>query len=228
LSAQSKRLQKTIQEESMKKTTTTVITLALMSSVVLTGCETMTTQQKGVGGGAAIGAIAGQVIGRDGKSTAIGAALGALGGYVWSRQMEDKKRQMEAATAGTGTQVSQTADNQLKLSIPNDISFASGKSDIQPRLKPILDQFAQGVNQQASMEVKIVGHTDNTGSDAINNPLSVRRAESARDYLVSRGVAASRISTEGRGSREPIADNAIEAGRARNRRIDIYLAERAR
>lgn len=212
----------------MKKTTTTVITLALMSSVVLTGCETMTTQQKGVGGGAAIGAIAGQVIGRDSKSTAIGAALGALGGYVWSRQMEDKKRQMEAATAGTGTQVSQTADNQLKLSIPNDISFASGKSDIQPRLKPILDQFAQGVNQQASMEVKIVGHTDSTGSDAINQPLSVRRAESARDYLVARGVAASRISTEGRGSREPIADNATEAGRARNRRIDIYLAERAR
>ncbi len=212
----------------MKKTTTTVITLALMSSVVLTGCETMTTQQKGVGGGAAIGAIAGQVIGHDKKSTAIGAALGALGGYVWSRQMEDKKRQMEAATAGTGTQVSQTADNQLKLSIPNDISFATGKSDIQPRLKPILEQFAQGVNQQASMEVKIVGHTDNTGSDAINQPLSVRRAESARDYLVARGVAASRISTEGRGSREPIADNATEAGRARNRRIDIYLAERAR
>jgi outer membrane protein OmpA-like peptidoglycan-associated protein len=212
----------------MKQTTTAVITSALLASVVLAGCETMSTQQKGVGGGAAIGAIAGQVIGRDSKSTAIGAALGALGGYVWSRQMEDKKRQMEAATAGTGTQVSQTADNQLKLSIPNDISFATGKSDIQPRLKPILDQFAQGVNQQASMEVKIVGHTDSTGSDAINQPLSVRRAESARDYLVARGVAASRISTEGRGSREPIADNATEAGRARNRRIDIYLAERAR
>ena len=212
----------------MKKTTTALITLALMGSVVLTGCETMTTQQKGVGGGAAIGAIAGQVIGKDKKATAIGAALGALGGYVWSRQMEDKKRQMEAATAGTGTEVTQTADNQLKLSIPNDISFASGKSDIQARLKPILDQFAQGVNQQGSMEVKIVGHTDSTGSDAINNPLSVRRAESARDYLVSRGVAAGRISTEGRGSREPIADNATEAGRARNRRIDIYLAERGR
>jgi len=212
----------------MKKTTTSLITLALMGSVVLTGCETMTTQQKGVGGGAAIGAIAGQVIGKDKKATAIGAALGALGGYVWSRQMEDKKRQMEAATAGTGTEVTQTADNQLKLSIPNDISFASGKSDIQARLKPILDQFAQGVNQQGSMEVKIIGHTDSTGSDAINNPLSMRRAESARDYLVSRGVAASRISTEGRGSREPIADNATEAGRARNRRIDIYLAERGR
>lgn len=205
----------------------TFFALALAGSVVLTGCETASVQQKGVGGGAAIGAIAGQVIGGDTQSTAIGAALGALGGYIWSRQMEEKKRQMEAATAGTGTQVVQTADNQLKLSIPNDISFASGKSDIQPRLKPILDQFAQGLNQQASMEVKIVGHTDSTGGDAVNYPLSVRRAESARGYLVSRGVAASRISTEGRGSREPLADNTTEVGRARNRRIDIYLAERA-
>ena len=141
--------------------------------------------------------------------------------------MEDKKRQMERATAGTGTVVTQTADNQLKLSIPNDISFATGRHDIQPRLMPILDQFAQGLNQQPSMEVRIVGHTDNTGSDAIDNPLSVNRAQSARDYLVSRGVAASRISIDGRGSREPIADNSTEAGRARNRRIDIFLAERA-
>jgi outer membrane protein OmpA-like peptidoglycan-associated protein len=154
-------------------------------------------------------------------------ALGGLGGYVWSNQMEAKKRQMEQATAGTGTVVTQTADNQLKLSIPNDISFASGRYDIQPRLMPILDQFAQGLNQQPSMEVRIVGHTDNTGSDAVNNPLSINRAQSARDYLVSRGVAAQRISIDGRGSREPIADNSTEAGRARNRRIDIYLAERA-
>ncbi len=92
---------------------------------------------------------------------------------------------------------------------------------------PILDQFAQGLNQQTAMEVRIVGHTDSTGSDAINLPLSVQRAQSARDYLVSRGVAASRISIDGRGAREPIADNSTEAGRARNRRIDIFLAERA-
>ena len=76
------------------------------------------------------------------------------------------------------------------------------------------------------MEVRIVGHTDSTGSDAINNPLSVNRAQSARDYLVSRGVSASRMAIDGRGSREPIADNATESGRARNRRIDIFLAER--
>ena len=201
--------------------------LVLAGVAVLAGCETMTPQQRGAATGAAVGAVAGQVIGGNTRGTVIGAALGGLGGYVWSNQMEAKKRQMEQATAGTGTVVTQTADNQLKLSIPNDISFASGRYDIQPRLMPILDQFAQGLNQQPSMEVRIVGHTDNTGSDAVNNPLSINRAQSARDYLVSRGVAAQRISIDGRGSREPIADNSTEAGRARNRRIDIYLAERA-
>lgn len=194
--------------------------------VFLTGCATVTPQHKGAGTGAVIGAVAGQVLGRDSKSTAIGAGLGALGGYIWSKNMEDKKRAMEQATAGTGTVVSQTADNQLKLSIPNDISFDTGRADIKPNLRPILDQFAQGLSQQTSMEVRIVGHTDSTGSDAINNPLSVNRAQSARDYLVARGVSSSRISIDGRGSREPVADNGTADGRARNRRIDIFLAER--
>lgn len=206
------------------KTTACIVSTV---SILLTGCATATPEQQGAGTGALIGAVAGQIIGRDARSSAIGAGLGALGGYVWSKNMEDKKRAMEAATAGTGTVVTQTADNQLKLSIPNDISFDTGRSDIKANLRPILDQFAQGLSQQPSMEVKIVGHTDNTGSDAINNPLSVNRAQSARDYLVSRGVSSQRISIDGRGSREPIADNATEAGRARNRRIDIYLAERS-
>ncbi len=201
--------------------------LSCALAVLLTGCATATPEQRGAGTGAVIGAVAGQILGRDTQSTVIGAGLGALGGYVWSKSMEDKKRAMEQATAGTGTVVTQTADNQLKLSIPSDISFDSGRSDIRPNLRPILDQFAQGLGQQPSMEVRIVGHTDNTGSDAINNPLSVNRAQSARDYLVSRGVSSRRISIDGRGSREPIADNATEAGRSRNRRIDIFLAERA-
>lgn len=199
---------------------------ACAAALVLTGCSTATQEQKGAGAGAAIGAVAGQILGRDARSTAIGAGLGALGGYVWSKNMEDKKRAMEQATAGTGTVVTQTSDNQLKLSIPNDISFDTGRSEIRPNLRPILDQFAQGLSQQPSMEVRIVGHTDNTGSDAINNPLSVNRAQSARDYLVARGVSSNRIAIDGRGSREPIADNGTESGRARNRRIDIFLAER--
>jgi outer membrane protein OmpA-like peptidoglycan-associated protein len=196
-------------------------------AVLLTGCATATPEQKGAGTGALIGAVAGQILGHDSRSSAIGAGLGALGGYVWSKNMEDKKRAMEQATAGTGTVVTQTSDNQLKLTIPNDISFDTGRYDIKPNLRPILDQFAQGLSQQPGTEVRIIGHTDNTGSDAVNNPLSVNRAQSTRDYLVARGVSSSRITIDGRGEREPIADNTTEVGRARNRRIEIFLAERA-
>jgi outer membrane protein OmpA-like peptidoglycan-associated protein len=151
-----------------------------------------------------------------------------LGGYIWSNQMAQKKAAMEQATAGTGVDVTQTADNQLKLHIPSDISFDVNSAVIKPNLRPILDQFAQGLANQPNTEIRIVGHTDSTGSDAINNPLSVNRAASARNYLVSRGVSGQRIQIDGRGSYEPIADNYTEAGRAKNRRIEMFLAERAR
>ncbi len=177
--------------------------------------------------GAGVGAVAGNVIGGNTKGTVIGAGVGALGGYVWTQHMEQKKQAMQRATVGTGVAVTQTPDNQLKLNIPSDISFDTGRADIKPNLRPVLDQFASGLSGQPNTEVRIIGHTDNTGSDAINDPLSQRRAEAARDYLAARGVDPRRILTAGRGEREPVADNTSEAGKARNRRVEIFLGERA-
>ncbi len=221
----------------MKRITTTFISIALASSGLL-GCANMDETQRTTGTGAAIGAVAGAVIGgatgggKKGKSAAtgavIGAALGAGGGYLWSRHMEEQKAAMEQATQGTGIGVTQTADNQLKLDIPSDVSFDSGSYDIKPGLKPVLDRFAGTLNQNPATTVQIVGHTDNSGSDAVNNPLSVNRASATREYLVARGVSSQRISIDGRGSREPIADNASAAGRAMNRRVEIFVAEAAR
>jgi outer membrane protein OmpA-like peptidoglycan-associated protein len=133
---------------------------------------------------------------------------------------------MERATMGSGVQVSQTPDNQLKLNIPSDISFDTGRADIKPDLRPILDQFAAGLSSQPNTEIRIIGHTDNTGSDAVNDPLSVQRAQAAKQYLAARGVDPNRVVIAGRGEREPVADNSTEAGRARNRRVEIYLGER--
>jgi outer membrane protein OmpA-like peptidoglycan-associated protein len=141
--------------------------------------------------------------------------------------MEEQKRTMEQATAGTGVDVSQTADNQLKLEIPSDISFDTNRADIKPNFQPILDRFAQTLNANPATTVRIVGHTDNTGTDAINDPLSVNRAANTRQYLASRGVDAARIAIDGRGSHEPIADNSTATGRAKNRRVEIYVAEAA-
>ena len=204
----------------------------------LSGCASMTETQKTTGTGAGIGAVAGAVIGaataggNTGKcaatGAAIGAAVGAGGGYLWSKHMEKQKAEMEQATQGTGVSVSQTADNQLKLDIPSDVSFDTGRYEIKSNLRPILDRFASTLNQNPVTTVTIIGHTDSTGSDAINNPLSINRAASTRDYLVARGVASNRIAIDGRGAREPIADNNTVAGRATNRRGEIFVAEPAR
>ncbi len=204
----------------------------------LSGCANMTETQKTTGTGAGIGAVAGAVIGaataggNTGKSAAtgaaIGAAVGAGGGYLWSKHMEKQKMEMEQATQGTGVSVSQTADNQLKLDIPSDVSFDTNRYEIKSNLRPILDRFATTLNQNPVTMVTIIGHTDSTGTDAINNPLSVNRAASTRDYLVARGVASNRIAIDGRGSHEPIADNNTVEGRAKNRRVEIFVAEPAR
>lgn len=195
-------------------------------AALLGGCANMSDAQRSAAIGGGLGALAGAAIGDSKGSAAVGAGVGALGGYIWSTQMAQKKAAMERATAGTGVDVTQTADNQLKLNIPSDISFDTGRSNIKPNLQPILDQFAQGLNNQPNTEIRIIGHTDSTGSDSINNPLSVNRAASARDYLSARGVDSRRILISGRGSYEPIADNNSEMGRSRNRRIEIFLAER--
>lgn len=200
----------------------------------LGGCADMSETQRTTGTGAAIGALAGAVVGgatHGGRGAAtgavIGGALGAGGGYLWSRHMQEQKAAMEQATQGTGVKVSQTADNQLKLDIPSDISFDTGSYVVKPNMRPILDRFATTLNQNPVTTVRIVGHTDNTGSDAINQPLSVNRASATRDYLVERGVAMNRISIDGRGAREPVADNGTAAGRAKNRRVEIFVAEAA-
>ena len=204
----------------------------LAMGIGLIGCASMTETQRGTAQGTVIGAGAGAAIGAligGGKGAAIGAgsgaALGAGAGYLWSQRMEEQKKQMEAATAGTGVQVSQTEDNRLKLNIPSDISFDSGKSDIKPDFRPILDNFASSLNNNPDTEITITGHTDNTGSDAINNPLSVNRAASTRDYLASRGVSSNRMKIDGRGSHEPVAANDTPENSADNRRVEIFVTE---
>lgn len=209
------------------KTRSRAIILGLSAvTLLVSGCANMTDAQRSAAIGGGLGALAGAAIGDSRGATAVGAGVGALGGYIWSTQMAQKKAAMEQATAGTGVEVTQTADNQLRLNIPSDISFDTGRADIKANMRPILDQFAQGLGNQPNTEIRIVGHTDSTGSDAINNPLSINRAASARDYLVARGVDGRRIQIDGRGSREPVADNSTDFGRAKNRRIEIFLAER--
>jgi len=194
----------------------------------LAGCADMSERQKGTAAGAAIGAAGGAVIGKAtggkaGTGAVVGGVVGAVAGNLWSKRMEDKQRAMEQATRGTGVDVVRTADNQLKLNIPADLGFDVGRAEVKPAFAALLDKFAHGLD--AGMQVQVVGHTDNSGSDALNNALSRERAESVRDQLVAKGVGAGRIAIEGRGERQPIADNATPEGRAHNRRVEVFLRE---
>ncbi|WP_189442115.1 OmpA family protein [Pseudoduganella dura] len=215
---------------------TMAMTVAAAMTLAATGCADMSATQRGTatgaGVGAGLGAILGAATGPGGGNRAaggaeLGAAAGAVVGNIWSKRMESQKQAMEQATAGTGVQVSQTADNRLRMEIPSDISFDTNRADIKDNFRPILERFATTLKENPATTVTIIGHTDSTGSDSINQPLSVERASHTRDYLASRGVSPTRVVVEGRGSREPIASNDDNSGRARNRRVEIYVAEPA-
>jgi outer membrane protein OmpA-like peptidoglycan-associated protein len=206
--------------------------VALAAALALAGCAGMSEREQGTAKGAGIGAAAGAVLGAvtgnsnsAAKGAVIGGIAGAIGGNLWSKKMEDKRRAMEQATQGTGVDVTRTADNQLKLNVPSDISFDTGRADIKPELRSVLDSFASGLKDDRTTRIRIVGHTDSTGSDAINDPLSLSRARSVGSYLADRGIDPARIETIGRGEHEPIADNSTDAGRAKNRRVEILLRE---
>ena len=197
---------------------------AVLATFTLGACESMDDQQRRTATGAGIGAAAGAAIGALGNDSnrGRGAAAGAA-----NKRMEDQQKQIQQQTQGTGVEVTRTADNRLQINIPGDIAFDSGQAVIRPNFRSALDNFAQSLQQNPSTTVSIVGHTDSTGSPAVNEPLSLQRADATRDYLVTRGVAANRFQVDGRGAREPVANNDTEAGRARNRRVEIFLGDRS-
>ncbi|MBI1890676.1 MAG: OmpA family protein [Burkholderiales bacterium] len=206
----------------------------IAGAIALTACSNMDPVQRGTAQGAGIGGGLGAVLGaatgggggnRTAAGAAIGAAAGAVIGNVWSQRMENQKRAMQQAAQGTGIQVTQTPDNRLKIEIPSDISFDTNRSDIKPNFREVLDKFATTLSENPGTNITIVGHTDSVGSDAYNDQLSMNRAAHTRDYLAVRGVNSSRVNVAGHGEHEPIASNDTDAGRARNRRVEIFVAE---
>lgn len=212
-----------------RATTRHAATVAIASAAVLAaGCSSMSERERGTARGAGAGAVAGAILGSvtggsAGRGAVIGGAVGAVAGNLWSKRMEDKRAALARASEGTGVEVARTDDNRLKLNVPSDVSFDTGRADIRPQMRPVLDEI--GRNLDPGVRLTIVGHTDSTGGDGVNDPLSRERAIAVRDYLAMRGVSTSRVSVAGRGSHEPVASNDTEVGRAANRRVEIFLSE---
>ena len=207
-----------------------VLAITMLSALALVSCTTAADGTKkisktgiGAGIGAAAGAAIGQVIGKDTKGTLIGtaggAAVGAAIGNIFDRQEKELKDKLQ----GTGVDVKRTGEGEIKLTAPENITFDTNSYVVKPQFKNTLDSVATVLKTYPDSTIIVSGHTDTTGTDAINNPLSLNRASSVASYLESQGISTSRITSRGYGSKQPIASNATEAGRAQNRRVEIAI-----
>ncbi|GAB4436265.1 MAG: OmpA family protein [Rhodocyclaceae bacterium] len=198
---------------------------AALSILLLAACATQrqTETAIGTGAGAAAGAVLGTAIGGTGRGTVVGAAVGAAAGGAIGYNWQAVKEKLGIATRGSGVEVREQADGSLRLNVPGSISFDSGSAAIRPAFYATLDKIAATLAENRDTTITVTGHTDSTGSAQFNLDLSRARAGAVVSYLAGRGVARSRMVADGRGEAEPIADNASEQGRARNRRVEITL-----
>ncbi|MFD1469263.1 OmpA family protein [Hymenobacter caeli] len=174
-------------------------------------------------GGAAGGALLGRVIG--GKSgTAKGAILGAvvgggagaLIGRKMDKQAAELRRDLEGATV-------ERVGEGIKITFASGILFGSNSATLTPAAAGNIDELATTLQKYADTNVVVEGHTDSSGSDAINQPLSQRRAQAVANELTAKSVDAARITATGYGSTQPVADNTTVAGKAANRRVEVAI-----
>src|SRR5699024_7794679 len=139
-----------------------------------------------------------------GIGAGIGAVAGGIAGYNWKGVKNDMN---QAGAASLGVDVVEMPDGSLKVNIPSNVSFDTGKYDLKPALLPVLDSVANALVQNPELRAVSLGYTDSTGSDAVNQPLSLNRAQAVTNYLAGQGVANTRLMAQGHGSADPVADN---------------------
>lgn len=203
-----------------------VFTLFLCMGIILSGCSNLA---KGTGIGAAGGAVLGALVGKLAGNTAVGAAIGtAVGagtGALIGKHMDKVKAEAEAVkNAQVQTVTDANGLQAVKVTFDSGILFDTNKANLKPAAKTSLTKFAEVLKNNTDCDVAIYGHTDNTGNDAINVPLSKNRAVSVQNFLSNLGVSAAQFkSVDGQGSTNPVADNTTAAGRQQNRRVEVYM-----
>lgn len=210
-----------------------IMSLFLSAAMVLglSGCGSMNNTTKmglgGAGGGAAIGAIIGGLIGH-GKGAAIGAAVGAAAGgtagVLIGKKMDKQAKELAQIN---GAQVDTITDQNnltgIRVTFDSGILFGFNKTNLSESAKKSLSQFASSLRNNPETDVTILGYTDNVGTRAANEKVSTQRAANVKTYLNQSGVSSTRMQSKGMGWENPVANNDTEAGRAQNRRVEIYI-----
>jgi outer membrane protein OmpA-like peptidoglycan-associated protein len=214
-----------------------LVTIVAVSLVLASGCETFdpytgeektSNTAKGAGIGAGIGAVLAYVANRDESSKTRqrrvlqGAGIGAIAGGSVGYYMDRQEAELRQKLRGTGVSVERDGDN-INLVMPGNITFVTDGHDLNADFYEVLDSVVLVVQEFEQTIIVVAGHTDSTGSNAYNQALSERRANTVARYLLSKDVVEARIDSVGFGEDIPIADNATERGRALNRRVELSL-----
>ena len=209
--------------------------LVATAAIVLTGCETLDpytgeSKTSAATKGAIIGAVSGAVVGLASgddsverrQRALIGAGVGALAGGAIGYYMDRQEAKLRAELQGTGVSVHRDGDN-ITLLMPGNITFATDSSDLSPQFFDVLVSVSKVLTEFDKTVVEVAGHTDSTGSDAYNQGLSERRAQSVAQYLRTQNVNPQRLITIGLGESMPVADNGTPEGRQQNRRVELTM-----
>jgi outer membrane protein OmpA-like peptidoglycan-associated protein len=192
--------------------------------MLISGCSSFTKTEKGAaigaGGGGLIGALVGRAAGNTAVGTLIGAAVGGTAGAIIGHKMD--KQAAEIKQTVPGATVTREGEGIL-VKFDSGILFDIDKTNIKPVAQTSLQKLAVSLQNNPQTNIKIIGHTDSTGTAAHNMDLSIRRANAVKTFLVNQGVDGSRLATEGKGETEPIAPNSTVEGRAQNRRVEIVI-----
>ena len=215
----------------MKKSRAIISSLCAVSVLGLSACVTdpNTGEKKvsrtaiGAGGGALAGLLLGGLIG-GGTGRIIGAGIGGLAGGAIGYTMDKQIKQLKEQTAGSGVDVTPTDNGQaILVNLPEGVTFDVGSYSLKPEFRATLDTVADSLKQYPDSLIDVYGHTDSTGSDTYNQTLSENRARTVASYLNMQGVAPARIRSQGYGETMPVADNATDDGRRKNRRVEIKI-----
>ena len=207
--------------------------LLLSASLVFTGCDSLNNTAKGAiigtGAGAAVGAGIGGLIGKDGKSAAVGAAIGgvvgATAGAIIGKKM-DKAAAEAAAVENAKVETIEDVNGlkAVKVTFESGILFDFNKTALKTDAKAALTKFAKVLVENPTMDIAVYGHTDNVGTLAANQKVSLGRANTVADYLVAQGATRTQMKVvEGRDYSMPVATNETAEGRAQNRRVEVYM-----
>ena len=206
--------------------------LMLCIAIVFSGCNASNTVKGtavGAGGGAAVGAGLGALLNGGkgaGWGAGIGAVVGGAAGALIGNKMDKQKKELEQIQ---NAQVETVNDGQaIKVTFDSGILFATNSSTLNQASITALTQFSNSLKANPDTDVEIFGHTDSTGSDKINIPLSQERAGSVQNFLMGQGILSSRMTSQGLGSSQPVADNGTVSGRTLNRRVEIYILPNAK